>query len=230
MLSNKKNRAFTLVELLVVISIIALMLAILMPSLAKARRLAKNVICQSNLRQIGLGVTAYVNEYKGAIPYSGKYVFMNPNNKESKNNWIGLLTPYLSGSKTPDTLVYDNGKVSRVWMCPEYKASSSNPFSYMMDRHIAYANNGWPSYPNTTSRKIYQIPGPGSKIMFADAWGSYPDFTDSSINHIIGLGTGIRHNNKANCLMVDCHVDWDTANASYNWLLRFTDVWAIGGR
>jgi len=64
--NNKK--AFTLVELLVVISIIALLLAILMPSLQKARAQAKQVLCSSNLKQIFMGMTFYAEDNNGYLP------------------------------------------------------------------------------------------------------------------------------------------------------------------
>ena len=61
----KKNvRAFTLVELLVVISIIAMLLAVLLPALASAREISKKTICATNLKQIGLAAVAYSTEYK----------------------------------------------------------------------------------------------------------------------------------------------------------------------
>ncbi len=57
----KKNKAFTLVELLVVISIIALLLSVLMPSLSKARDQARAVVCLTNLKQWGLVWNLYTN-------------------------------------------------------------------------------------------------------------------------------------------------------------------------
>ena len=57
MTSRKKGlRAFTLVELLVVIAIISILAAMLLPSLARAREYARNAVCMSNLRQIGIGL------------------------------------------------------------------------------------------------------------------------------------------------------------------------------
>lgn len=70
-MSNLK-RAFTLVELLVVIGVIAILIAILLPALNKAREQAKGVKCMSNLRQIGLSYAFYAQENRGWYPVSKK--------------------------------------------------------------------------------------------------------------------------------------------------------------
>jgi prepilin-type N-terminal cleavage/methylation domain-containing protein len=67
----KKNKGFTLVELLVVISIIALLLAVLMPALQKAREIAKRTICANQIKQIGVGMAAYAMGFDDKTPYSG---------------------------------------------------------------------------------------------------------------------------------------------------------------
>jgi len=63
-----KKKAFTLIELLVVIAIIALLVSILLPSLNRAKDLAKRVACLSNLRNMGLGMVMYQSDYDGLFP------------------------------------------------------------------------------------------------------------------------------------------------------------------
>src|SRR4051812_31446764 len=61
-------RGFTLIELLVVIAIIALLIAMLLPALGKARRSAWHVISESNIRQVCTASAAYQDSYKGYMP------------------------------------------------------------------------------------------------------------------------------------------------------------------
>ncbi len=67
-ISRSRQQAFTLIELLVAISIIALLIAILLPALQLAREEARTVQCGSNLRQAGIALCAYSNDYEGRLP------------------------------------------------------------------------------------------------------------------------------------------------------------------
>ncbi len=89
---DRKKLGFTLIELLVVIAIIAILAAILFPVFARARENARRASCQSNLKQIGLGVMQYSQDYDERMP-SGR---MNPNNVDGNGGaWPVLLQPYV---------------------------------------------------------------------------------------------------------------------------------------
>ncbi len=66
----RKRSAFTLVELLVVVSIIAILVSVLLPSMRKARDIAKRTVCKANMRSLGLGILIYAESYEGKIPAS----------------------------------------------------------------------------------------------------------------------------------------------------------------
>ncbi|HVF85742.1 MAG TPA: DUF1559 domain-containing protein [Abditibacteriaceae bacterium] len=81
------RRGFTLIELLVVIAIIAILAAILFPAFAKARESARRSSCSSNLKQIGLGIMQYTQEYDETYPIG--------NNKSWQNYWVTSVQPYI---------------------------------------------------------------------------------------------------------------------------------------
>jgi prepilin-type N-terminal cleavage/methylation domain-containing protein len=91
-------KAFTLVELLVVIGIIAILISILLPTLGRARESAKRTQCLSNLRQIAVLMNMYANQFKGTVPvgYSG---VSSGSVNESSNYYLSRSS---GGSGLPD--------------------------------------------------------------------------------------------------------------------------------
>ncbi len=86
------RRAFTLIELLVVVAIIAMLIAILLPSLKQARDLAQSAACASNARQLQIGWMQYALDHHGRM---FDYVL----NRPDKLDWPGILAPYFGGSR-----------------------------------------------------------------------------------------------------------------------------------
>jgi len=134
-LMKRKNTAFTLVELLVVIGIIALLISILLPSLTKAQQAAKNVACLSNLRNIGNAIMMYTAAHKGLMPVASETPHVN-----MYHGW--RLTPLILRDLgyLPVT-----GYKGGVWHCPlDTREPDPNFYAYY------HFMGGGPGLPGVT--------------------------------------------------------------------------------
>lgn len=122
---SRSKTAFTLVELLVVIGIIALLISILLPSLNRAREQANMIDCQARLREMGHALEIYESEYKGLLPWGvidrtselglPNQVQTTPSNQESYWWWNFTLSDILMGHSClgPNGLATNTSKIFR---------------------------------------------------------------------------------------------------------------------
>lgn len=102
------SKGFTLIEILVVIAIISILSAILFPVFARTRENARKTSCLSNLKQLGMGVQMYSQDYDEKIPAA--YLYWVTGNTNYLNSWMQLVMPYV--------------KNAQVCECPSYSAAS----------------------------------------------------------------------------------------------------------
>ena len=124
-----RGNAFTLIELLVVIAIIAILAAILFPVFATARQKARDTACISNMKQIGLAVQQYVQDYDGMYPI---YYAYNSNPSAGKVGHKGvelLLQPYSKSTqlfKCPNDIGGPTVQTDATYGCPAESTKSGS--------------------------------------------------------------------------------------------------------
>jgi prepilin-type N-terminal cleavage/methylation domain-containing protein/prepilin-type processing-associated H-X9-DG protein len=175
------RKAFTLVELLVVIGIIAVLIAILMPSLARARMSANLVNCQSNFRQIHTAILFYVGENNGFLPRSSGDDW----GPEGTNAGTFIRLTQLLGTPFKDENV---DTLSPVFTCVESVGSQGTlVWAPNLIRTVQFNPRAFPGYDQLKSypleypqRKLASINNNAEKVAFYEAtqipiWNMCPE-------------------------------------------------------
>jgi len=212
-----KRFAFSLIELLVVISIIAVLASLLLPSLARSKASAKRIQCVSNLRQLSLAGHLYWDDNGGncfrvgGISTNGGQLY-----------WFGWISPGGEGQRQFDAtagVLYPYFKGKGIELCPAFDYSLSQFKAKATTATYGYGYNWFLSAaPTKPPRNVAQIKTPTATALFADAaqinvWQAPASPQNPMIEEWYYVDTSadqpnghFRHSIKANVAFCDAHV------------------------
>ena len=246
---KRPANAFTLVELLVVIGIIAILISVLLPALNAAREKAKRVQCANNLRTFGQATMLYVNQNKGKVPMH-----------RGGANWLwdinyGTRDWFHEVANIPQEMFY----------CPSYTHNTDGMWSfagepdvfmiagyYWLGKRPGYRTGNGPFVPNTLTNMQFRYPledrwienvtnrtsssAPADLVLMSDivisqndtrSWAN-KNFVTVFGGYYAGHGTTHRQGDKplgGNVLFLDGHVDWRDFDFMKNRLFSWPHFW-----
>jgi prepilin-type N-terminal cleavage/methylation domain-containing protein/prepilin-type processing-associated H-X9-DG protein len=194
--------SFTLIELMVVISIIAILGSILLPALNTAREIARGITCKNQIKQLGQYTIFYANDYTDYMPYC----FSNALT-ESYCDSVNLLP---SSQYVGYRAFYKNFTSKSIYRCPSFEKNLTS-YSYVgYGYNYLYYFNG--------ARKTTMIKTPSTAmLMLEKGWDSsqtsnypwYAVYAMPGTANYLGTSLGKRHNGRGNIVYIDNHTgDW----------------------
>jgi prepilin-type N-terminal cleavage/methylation domain-containing protein/prepilin-type processing-associated H-X9-DG protein len=192
-----RPRGFTLIELLVVIAIIAILAALLLPALARAKASARTTQCLGHLRQLGLAVRLYAEDSADEFPRSQHSAFSH-----GVQPWERTVATYLGANSITWTNL-----LSGVYRCPGDLRTT--PWSYGLNVYFELGESDDYFGKPQTWRRLAQVRRPAATILFAENtsaadhimpnfWGAATDAADLA---------STRHQQRANYSLVDGHAE-----------------------
>ncbi len=221
------SRAFTLIDLLVSITVIATLIGILLPSLSMVQETSRRVVCRSNVRQIGMALAMYSDDHRGWLPPSAFRVNVAPNERASSDRPDLMMALRIVAERVGPVLATgwdglghlyaaDYLSAGKIFYCPSHRGQ--HPFSRYADQFgktqssDLIANYHYRGTGRNGAVKLWLIE-PGSSALVADGMRSMSDFS-----HTVG----------ANVLRANMTADWVAdVNGQIANLLRNADNGAV---
>jgi prepilin-type N-terminal cleavage/methylation domain-containing protein/prepilin-type processing-associated H-X9-DG protein len=210
---RRSVKAFTLVELLVVVAVISILAGLLLPVLSKALASAHQVSCASNLKQIGVASQTYADDFRGWIPCALSNPYISSfSGAPGGQPWNRLLTNW-SAEQGKNYAWLEYAQTIRVFRCsaePELRSSWGDLEAYGYNRYLG-------EQPTATGalapKRFSGLRKPAADIFLAD--------TDEGHYIVVGIDLDYRrhsdrHNSGSNFLYCDLHVTYrKSSDATY---------------
>lgn len=215
-----RRHAFSLIELLVVISVVALLVSLLLPALGSAREAGRRAACLSNQRQIGAAMHAYAVQYRGRYPIAYYWVDAAGQPSATVTANLAAWDTIQIGSEARPGLIWPFTADYRVQQCPSFEGNSNTP----ADKYTGYnyntsyigrgPNEGTWGGMSTAPATLESVRQPAATALVGD--GGYNagankfmrapyDLSGLGVIGIHAGGQAFRHDRRTNVVWADGH-------------------------